>query len=54
MWNNNEIISGPYLAVEELKKRNQQLKILPLGKLPWATKNNSNFTSLAVPTKAGI
>lgn len=43
-----KIIWGPYLAVKKLMKENQGLEVIPLGKLPWKTKENSYNSSLAI------
>ena len=51
LWSDGNIIPGPYLAVEKLKHEGANLKVLPLGKLPWPTKLNSNLTSLALLLK---
>lgn len=48
LWSNRSIIPGPCLATERLRKDSTQLSVLPLGPLPWATKLNSNLTSLAL------
>ena len=47
LWPNNYVIQGPYLATERLIKETN-IKILPLGSLPWKTKLGSNKTSLAL------
>ena len=49
--NNGSVIPGPFLAIERVAKENQNLAILPLGKLPWPTKETSNLTSLAMLLK---
>lgn len=51
LWSNNSVIYGPYLAAEHLIKEGAKIVILPLGGLPWKTKLNSNFTSLALCLK---
>ncbi len=51
LWSDEKCIFGPYLAVEEHKKRYKKLKVIPLGSLPWNTKLNSKATSLALLTK---
>jgi len=53
LWSNNSVISGPYLATERLIKEGADLTVLPLGRLPWATKLNSNYTTLALLMKKG-
>lgn len=51
LWSNNYSIYGPELAVKKLKKECGELDALPFGKLPWKTKLNSNYTSLAMLTR---
>ena len=41
-------ILGPYNAIKNLRKKNLKIKPIPLGKLPWKTKLNSNSTSLCI------
>jgi len=48
LWSKGTIIPGPYLATERLVKEGVNLDILPLGNLPWPTKQRSNATSLAL------
>ena len=48
LWVDGSVIPGPFLAVERLSTQRSQLKVLPLGQLPWPTKLNSNVTSLAL------
>ena len=50
LWPNNYVLQGPYLATERLIKESD-IKILPLGSLPWKTKLGSNKTSLALCLK---
>lgn len=52
LWSNKKVIPGPYLAIKKLQSEGANLKVLPLGKLPWSTKYNSNITSLALLTKS--
>jgi len=51
LWKNNSCIPGPYLALEKILNKFRNLEILPLGELPWETKLNSNYTSLAILSK---
>lgn len=51
LWSNNSVIYGPFWATELLIKERADIVILPLGGLPWKTKLNSNFTSLALCLK---
>jgi predicted O-methyltransferase YrrM len=51
LWSNNSVITGPYLATERLIKEGADVIVLPLGSLPWATKLNSTYTTLALLMK---
>ena len=51
LWSNNYLIDGPYRAIERFVAEGADLIVLPLGNLPWATKLNSNVTSLALLMK---
>jgi predicted O-methyltransferase YrrM len=53
LWSNKVVLPGPYLAVERLKKEGAKIDVLPLGKLPWPTKLQSNVTSLALLVRNG-
>lgn len=48
LWSNGSLIPGPFLATERLAKEGANLVVLPLGRLPWPTKLQSNVTSLAL------
>lgn len=48
LWSNGSVIPGPFLATEKFRKEGVNLTVLPLGRLPWPTKLNSNVTSLAL------
>jgi len=48
IWDNNSIIPGPYMATERFIKEGNDILITPLGELPWETKRNSRYTSLAI------
>jgi len=45
---NNNFNSGPYLAMQRHVKEGADIKVMPLGELPWQTKYGSNVTSLAL------
>jgi hypothetical protein len=45
------VLSGPFTATEKLRSTGAAIKVIPLGSLPWATKRDSNLTSLAVIAK---
>ena len=51
LWSNDSVISGPYLAVLRIKSEEKNIDVIPLGELPWETKINSRFTSLAILTR---
>lgn len=53
LWKDSpDIISGPFLGVERIRKETQgKAHVIPLGSLPWETKFGTSITSLAVFTK---
>jgi predicted O-methyltransferase YrrM len=48
LWNNGSLIPGPYLGTERLRSEGAEIKVIPLGQLPWPTKLESRITSLAI------
>jgi len=42
------VISGPYRALERIRRENQAIEVHPLGALPWETKQGTHVTSLAL------
>lgn len=52
LWPDGKVIPGPWLAIERLRREGASLRIHPLGELPWATKQGSNRTSLAILSRA--
>ncbi|MEM8808694.1 MAG: class I SAM-dependent methyltransferase [Cyanobacteria bacterium P01_G01_bin.38] len=52
LWENKNFIPGPCLAIQRLQAEGADLKVVPLGELPWPTKENSNITSLALLVRA--
>jgi len=53
LWSNKSVIPGPYLATERHIREGADITVIPLGDLPWATKLDSNKTSLALLLKKG-
>ena len=51
IFNNRNIVPGPYAAFEKIKKHNPQINYITFDNLPWQTKNNKNVSSLALITK---
>ncbi len=51
LFPDGNIISGPYMALERIKKETPLIDVLPLGELPWPTKQGTNMTSLALVVK---
>lgn len=47
LWDDGIVVPGPWLAVERLRDEGAPLRIVPLGALPWPTKQGSTVTSLA-------
>ena len=54
IWNNKSIIPGPYMATQRFINEGNDIIITPLGELPWETKRNSNYTSLAICLKKNL
>ncbi len=52
LWQDGNIISGPFRALKRITNENNALKVMPLGDLPWPTKQGSNKTSLALVLRA--
>lgn len=52
LWQDGSVVSGPYEAIRRFQDEGASIDALPLGALPWPTKQNSNVTSLAVLGKA--
>jgi predicted O-methyltransferase YrrM len=52
LWSDRKVIPGPFLAVERLRSEAPGIDVLPLGALPWPTKQGSRVTSLAVLSRA--
>ncbi len=50
LWEGYPAITGPYLAVKRLQDEGANLRVIPLGELPWETKLGTNMTSLALLT----
>lgn len=51
LFRDGNIISGPFVALKRIMKENPNIRVIPLGDLPWPTKNNLNVTSLALVTR---
>jgi predicted O-methyltransferase YrrM len=51
LWSDGSVISGPFTATKKLRSAGADIKVIPLGSLPWLTKLDSNVTSLAVIAK---
>lgn len=48
LYPEDSTIFGPFYALERIRTENQSINVLPLGSLPWRTKNGTNVTSLAL------
>lgn len=46
-------ITGPYLAFERIMREHPDIRVRPLGNLPWPTKQGSHATSLALVHRTG-
>jgi len=48
MYPDGTIIFGPFQALSRIGRENAAIRVCPLGALPWATKQGSHLTSLAL------
>lgn len=48
----DRVISGPFYALERIKRETPGIHVLPLGDLPWPTKQGVSATSLALVGRA--
>lgn len=51
LFPDGNIITGPFQALERVRKETPDLTVQPLGALPWQTKQGSSMTSLAIVSK---
>lgn len=51
LFNDGNIIAGPFMALDRIMRENKNIKVLPLGNLPWETKQGLRATSLALITR---
>lgn len=52
LFKDGNIIAGPFMALNRIMNENKYIKVLPLGDLPWETKQGLRTTSLALLTRA--
>lgn len=50
LWKGSLPNTGPWKAVQRLRREGAPIDVLPLGALPWPTKLGTNLTSLALMT----
>ncbi len=48
LWPDGKVIDGPARAVRRLRRAGWPIAVVPLGKLPWPTKEGTSRTSLAL------
>lgn len=48
LWSDGSVIPGPWQGVQRLVSEGARFRVLPLGELPWPTKQGSRVTSLAL------
>lgn len=51
LFHDKTIIPGPFMAVERIIKEHPEIAVIPLGQLPWETKQGLRITSLALLTR---
>ncbi len=54
LFPDNGVITGPYQALRRITAENPEISVLPLGDLPWPTKQGVHTTSLALVFRSGI
>lgn len=54
LWTDGRIAPGPFLAMDRLAREGAPLRALPLGDLPWQTKQGSQRTSLALVVRSNM
>ena len=52
LWSDGAVVPGPDLAVQRLRREKNAMTVWPFGALPWATKLDSNVSSLALASRA--
>lgn len=52
LYPDNNIIHGPWQAAARIQRETPDIRILPLGDLPWPTKQGVNTTTLALAVRA--
>lgn len=52
LWPDGALIAGPWLAAERLRQEGARLEVVPLGDLPWPTKQGGRRTSLALVSRS--
>lgn len=52
LWPDGGLVAGPYLAARRLRDEGAPIEVLPLGGLPWPTRQGGSVTSLAVMGRA--
>lgn len=51
LFPDGNVIEGPFLGMKRVCKENPEIHVIPLGDLPWPTKQGTNKTSLAIVSK---
>lgn len=53
LFSDKNVIHGPHMALRRIMRENPDICVLPLGDLPWPTKQGSHTTSLALVFRSG-
>ncbi len=48
LYPDNIVINGPFKALDRIKREGNDIEVLPLGNLPWPTKQGTSATTLAL------
>lgn len=54
LFPDGNVIYGPFRAIDRILRENPDMDVLPLGDLPWETKQGSRKTSLALLVKKSL
>ena len=54
LFPDGRVIGGPYRAMVRVRKENPEIEIVPLGNLPWPTKQGSSATTLAFVARRAV
>jgi predicted O-methyltransferase YrrM len=54
LFPDGRVIGGPYRAMERVLRENPEIEVIPLGTLPWPTKQGTSATTLALVARRAV